>query len=458
MNQKAFKPLSNSFYAALLDQREAIETKYRKMTPRSSVLFEEATRSMPGGLTRDSVMRRPYPAYLVSGAGSQVTDADDNQLTDYWFNATSLPLGHCHPAVLSAVERQIKKGTAFFGPGTAEAGLAEELLDRLPSAERVRFTNSGSEAVMIAVRLARGFTRRPIIAKFEGSYHGSYDDVAWSVGPKLSDSGPRHAPKAVAESLGLVSSKNILILPYNDLTASTSLLDCHKGEVAGLLVEPLANRMGFVLPERDFILGLKEYCDSNGILLIFDEVIAFRVGYHGAQGGLNVAPDITTLGKVVGGGFPVGAIAGRADVMEQMNTARSERVPHAGTFNGNPVTMEAGLATIQALTPDVVAAMNNLGDQLRSRLSELVSGLPLQVTGIGSLFKISASHEPITDYRSAVASVREWEELAALALWTEGCCAAPRLHGCLSAVSTQGDIDRFVNAFTRILDPEWRPS
>jgi len=447
--------ISNSFYSALLSRKGEIEDKYRRMTGASAALFEKSLRVLPGGVTRDSVMRKPYPAFVASGSGSKLTDADGNELVDFWFNATSLPLGHCHPIVSDAARSQVARGTAFFAPGATEAELAEEILRRIKSAELVRFMNSGSEAVMFAVRLARGFKRRPLVAKFEGSYHGSYDDVAWSVGPRPSEFGPKDAPSAVPESIGLNPS-NTVVLPYNDLAATTALLDSRRDELAAVLVEPVANRMGLILPDKGFIDGLAAYCRKHGIVLIFDEATAFRVGYHGAQVALRIEPDLTVLGKVIGGGFPVGAVAGKAEILAQMST--SHAVPHAGTFNGNPVTMEAGLATLRALTPDVFDTMNAMGADLRSRLSAAFSGLPLQVTGMGSLFKVSASHEPISDYRSAVTSAREWEELASIALWTEGCFLAPRLHGCVSAVTTQADQDQLVDSFTRVIGAHWRPS
>src|SRR5690606_12514074 len=318
------------------------------------------------------------------------------RITDFWFNATALPLGYGHPKVLQAVRAQLPRGTAFFAPGEQEVELAKELLRRLPAAERVRFTNSGSEAVMLALRLARGATGRALVAKFEGSYHGTYDDVSWSVGPPPSKFGDAAHPNPVPESAGLPSGLGrVLVLPYNDLDSATTLIDRHAREIAALIVEPIANRMGFVLPRRAFLQGLRALCDTHGIVMIFDEVIAFRVGYHGAQGVLGIDPDLTTLGKVIGGGFPVGAVAGKSDILMHSDPARPERVTHAGTFNGNPVTMVAGLETLRQLTPDVFARMNAQGQRIRDRLTQIVRGLPLQISGSGSLFKISATDREI---------------------------------------------------------------
>ena len=224
----------------------------------------------------------------------------------------------------AAVQRQIALATAFYGPGAAEIDLAREIGARLPSVERVRFTNSGSEAVALAVRIARAATGRPIVAKFEGSYHGTYDDVLWSMAPALVDAGPADRPTAVAASAGLSSATNrTLVLPFNNLDATAHILRAYRGSVACVIVEPVANRIGLQPPQPGFLEGLRALCDELGALLVFDEVIAFRVAFDGAQGLLGVRPDLTTLGKLIGGGFPVGAVGGRADVMAVSEPSRA---------------------------------------------------------------------------------------------------------------------------------------
>ena len=437
---------ATSFYAKLLNRKSELEERYRALTPNSAKLFKEAQDVLPGGSTRDSLMRRPYPSFIERGEGSHLFDADGRRLIDFWFNATSLPLGYCHPAVTEVVKRQVDRGTAFFAPGRGEIELARELLRRLPSAELVRFTNSGSEAVMLALRLARGATGRNIVGKFEGSYHGSYDDVSWSVGPPAGSVGDAKRPNAVPESAGLPSSLGrALVLPFNDLAATTALVEQHATGIAALIVEPVANRMGFVLPSKEFVQGLRALCDSHGIVMIFDEVISFRVGYGGAQNALGVHPDVTTLGKVIGGGFPVGAVVGKADVLLQSSPARQgNRVTHAGTFNGNPVTMAAGLATLQQLSPATFEQMNSQAERLRSGLTKAVEGLPLQISGTGSLFKINASDRPIVDYRGTMNANLLWEEVLAMALLTDGFFLTPRVQGCISAVTTSAEVDALI--------------
>lgn len=438
------------FYDALKSRRAAIEARYRSLTPASASLAQDAARVLPGGSTRDTVMRRPYPTYIQSGYGGHLVDADDRPLVDLWFNATTLPLGHTDPRVVKAVGACVARGASFYAPTGLEIDLAREICRRVPSAERVRFTNSGTEAVMLAVRLARAFTGRPLVAKFEGSYHGSYDDVSWSV--STPGTGPADAPEPVAASAGLMpAAGRVLVLPYNDLDATVRRLDAHAREVAVLLVEPIANRMGLVQPKPGFLLGLREVSARHRIMLAFDEVISVRLGYHGAQGIAGVTPDLTTLGKLIGGGFPVGAVAGRAEILDVSSPDRPTRVTHAGTFTANPVTMTAGKATLDALTPAVFDALNAAGGRVRGELRRITDGKPLQITGAGSLFKISATGTAIVDHRSSMTCDAHWEELASLALLNEGFFLTTRLHGCLSTATSPDDVDRFLAAVERLV-------
>ena len=377
---------------------------------------------------------------------------DGRRVIDFWFNATSLPLGYCHAVVTEAARSQLAKGTAFFAPGRSAIELGEEIARRLPSVERVRFTNSGSEAVMLALRLARGFTGRSLVAKFEGSYHGTYDDVSWSVGPPAAKLGEAVRPTAVPESAGLPSGLGrTLVLPFNDLASTTRLVEEHASEIAALIVEPLANRMGLILPKKDFIHGLRLLCDRHGIVLIFDEVISFRVGYGGAQSVLEVKPDLTTLGKIIGGGFPVGAVGGKLDIMMTSDPSRAGRVTHAGTFNANPITMAAGLATMRELTPEVFDRINEAGRRMRSELQRRLDGLPLQVTGAGSLFKITATDREIVSYRDSVTADKAWEETASLALLNDGLMVTSQLQGCVSSVTTGEQLNALLERFCALV-------
>lgn len=444
---------TNDYYSALTSRAAEIEARYRALTPRSAELFARAGTVFPGGFTRDAIMRSPYAPFVVEGHGSTLIDADGRRITDLWFNATSLPLGHAHPAVTGAAQKQLGRGTAYFAPTEHELALAELLIERIPSAERIRFTNSGSEAVMMALRFARAARGRSTVVKFEGSYHGSYDDVSWSVSPSLDRVGDAAAPVPAPDTAGLAGTEGrVIVLPFNNIEVLRRAITSQHTEIAALLVEPMANRLGLVLPEPDFLAEARALCDRYNIVLIFDEVIAFRVGYHGAQGHMGVLPNLTTLGKIIGGGFPVGAVAGEAAILDHSDPARPSRVTHAGTFNGNPMVAIAGRATMEQLTPEVFDRINALGASVRQRLGKICDGLPLQVTGAGSLFKITATNRPIRNYRDAATANKKWEQVASLALLNEGFLLTNSMSGCVSAVTTAEEVDAFLGAVATIVN------
>jgi glutamate-1-semialdehyde 2,1-aminomutase len=444
-------PGTNDYYGALKSRAAEIEDRYRALTPKSCALYGEAQNVFPGGFTRDAIHRAPYAPFVVRGEGSTLIDVDGRRLTDLWFNATSLPLGHAHPAVVQAIQTQAPRGTAYFAPTEHELRLAEIIAERLPCAERVRFANSGSEAVMMALRFARGRSGRSLVVKFEGSYHGSYDDVSWSVSPTLAKAGAADAPTPSPESMGLTGTEGrIAVLPFNEIGVLTSFVEAHASQIAAVLVEPMANRMGLLLPEPAFLQAARSLCDRYGVILIFDEVIAFRIGYRGAQGEMGITPDMTTLGKVIGGGFPVGAIAGRADILDLSDPMLASRVTHAGTFNGNPMMAVAGRATMEALTLGAFDQINVLGAYLRRELARICEGLPLQVTGAGSLFKVTATDRPIRNYRDAATTDKKWEQVASMALLNEGFLLTTTMSGCVSTATSRDEADAFLAAFQRI--------
>lgn len=454
-------PADAAYYAALHARGAAIEARYRALSPTSIEHFRRAAAVFPGGYTRDAIMRTPHPTFVARAQGTTMIDADGRKLVDFWFNATSLPAGHAHPAVVAAIETQARMGTAYYAPTVHEVALAEALLPRLPGAERVRFANSGSEAVMMAVRFARAWRAagtsagRPApttIVKFEGSYHGSYDDVSWSVSPKLSEVGSAQAPLAVAETSGLAGAEGrVAVLPFNDVRALREFVNAHADTIAALLVEPMANRIGLVVPDTAFLAEARALCDRHGIALVFDEVISFRVGFRGVQGEVGIRPDLTTLGKIIGGGFAVGALAGRAAILDLSSPDRLARVTHAGTFNGNPMTAVAGRATLDLLPSEAFDRLGELGAHVRAGLVDAVRGLPLQVTGAGSLFKVTATARTIRDYRDAATADRRWEALCSLALLNEGFVLTPQLSGCVSTVTTRAEVDALVAAFRAIV-------
>ncbi|MBI2880934.1 MAG: aspartate aminotransferase family protein [Candidatus Tectomicrobia bacterium] len=433
----------------LTEIRRREEETYAKQNPRARALYERAVRSLPGGSTRTLTYFPPFPLYVSRGEGPRLWDVDGNVRVDLFNNATSLIHGHSHPEVVRAIQEVAGFGTAFASATEWEIRLAEILVERLPSVERVRFCNSGTEANVMAVRAMRAFTGRPKIAKFEGGYHGSFDDVSVSVHPSAEAAGDRRFPRAVPDSDGIPPEVigNVVVLPFNDLEAVAERLRPLAREVSGVLIEPVMGSAGMISPRPGFLQGLRDLTRELGMLLVFDEVMMFRLSKAGAQGFFGVAPDVTTLGKIIGGGLPVGGLGGRADVMALFDpTSGRTRIPHAGTFNANPVTMAAGVATLGLLDEDAFGRMAADGEYLRRNLRELVrsAGIPVQVTGECSLFKLHFTGEEITDSRSAHTSNRELERLMFLYALNRGVFINTLARGCLSTVTQQPEIDRFL--------------
>jgi glutamate-1-semialdehyde 2,1-aminomutase len=434
--------------------REVAE--YTGKTGRSRALFEEALRAMPGGNSRTTTFFDPYPFYLQRGQGAHIWDEDGNDRLDFNGNYTSLILGHAPPDVVQAVQSVAATGLSFPGPTEHEIRLAEAITRRMPSIERVRFTNSGTEATMNAVRVARAFTGRPKIAKFEGAFHGTHDWVMVSVTPDPKLAGSRKRPKSVAWSAGLPPAilKNVVVLPWNNLEACEAILSKEAHSLAAVIVDPLLANAGMIPPAEGFLAGLRAMTERLGVLLIFDEVITFRVAAGGAQERFAVRPDLTTLGKIIGGGLAVGAFGGRADVMSLYDPrGGSPTLSQGGTFNANPLTMAAGLATLGALSPDAYAKLDALGERLRGGVARLLEATRRkgQVTGVGSLFWLHWTAKPLTDYRSTRPQDQLLSTRIFMGLLNEGIVLTPRGLGACSLAMTDDDIDRFINALARVL-------
>src|SRR3954454_8433271 len=406
---------------------------YLARTPRSRELFERATESLPGGSTRTTVYTAPYPPYVASGAGLRIRDVDGNDYRDFLGNYTSLILGHAHPAVVAAVEAQVRRGSAFAAPTETEVELAEEIRRRVPSVERLRFTSSGTEATMFAIRAARAFTGRPLIAKFERSYHGTHDAVM---------AGTPGVPAAMD---GL-----IVELPWGDPNGVAAALRGHEGDLAAIIIEPVQGAGGIRAAGTGFLTFLRDFVDRAGALLVFDEIISFRVGPGGAQGRYGVRPDLTTLGKIIGGGYPLAAFGGRADVMAVYDARRQGAISHGGTFNGSPVAAAAGLATLRELTPETYARLDELGERLRSRVASTIErdGLDARVSAVGSLFQVFPGTSPgATAFATGVAAGPS----LFLALLLDGFILAPRGMGAIPAIATEQDVDDLADAMGRAL-------
>ena len=369
---------------------------------RSEMLFKEAARFIPGGV--NSPVRAfgsvgETPRFIASAKGAYMTDVDGNTYLDFVGSWGPMILGHSHPAVLDAVLEACREGLSFGAATEREVEMAELICSLVPSIEMVRMVNSGTEAVMSAIRAARGFTGRSKIVKFAGCYHGHSDSMLVKAGSGVMTAG-------IPDSVGVPEgcTRDTLTAVYNDLQSVEDIFGACGSEIAAVIVEPVAANMGVVLPEEGFLTGLRRICDENGALLIFDEVITgFRLSLSGAQGYFGVRPDLTTFGKIIGGGMPVGAYGGRKDVMELI--APSGPVYQAGTLSGNPVAMAAGLAQLRLLrdTPDFYEELNRKGDVFFENIKKAVreAGKPWQVNHIGSLGCIFFTDSPVENYAQA---------------------------------------------------------
>ncbi len=425
---------------------------YPDTTSKSKALHDRALASLPGGNTRTTVFMKPYPIYAARGQGCRVWDADGNEFIDCINNFTSLIHGHAHPVLIEAATRQLAIGSAFGMPTESEIDLAELLTKRLPSVDQVRFANSGTEAVMMALKAARAFTGRPKIAKCEGAYHGSYDYAEVSLDPTPAAWGA-NAPVSVAYAKGTPDNvlSDVVTIPFNDIEGAVSLIREHGGELACVLVDPMPNRAGLVPADKAYLEALRDVTREVGALLVFDEVITFRLGYHGAQGLWGIDPDLTTLGKIIGGGFPVGAISGRREVMAVFDPSHGKpALPHGGTFSANPVTMRAGLAGMQLLDEAAFARLDAIGEVVRTGINDAFRrhDVPGRTVGLGSLLKIHFAGHPIRDYRSAYLTERETKRQSAfnLGLLNRGVIAAGYGLMALSTPMTDADVDVIVAA------------
>ena len=418
------------------------------MSIQSRDLFTRAEKRIPGGVNspvRACLSVDADPFFVSSASGSRITDVDGKEYIDLVQSWGPLLLGHAHPAVTKAVIDAAAKGSSYGAPCEDEVRLAEAVCEAMPHVEMVRMVNSGTEATMSALRLARAATSRNKLVKFEGCYHGHGDAFLASAGSGL-------ATLAIPGTPGVPETvvADTLLAPYNDLDSVRALFTAHGNDIAAVIVEPVAGNMGLVLPKPGFLQGLRDLCDTFGSLLIFDEVITgFRVAFGGAATRFAIKPDLTTLGKIIGGGLPVGAYGGRRDLMEQI--APSGNVYQAGTLAGNPLAMAAGLATLTILAQSDYSALEQKNEKLCADLMKILAeaGIPAQINQIASMFTIFFTDTPVTDFVSAKRG--DTKRYAALyrAMRSKGIALAPSAFetAMLSFAHTDKDLDNVCATF-----------
>ena len=436
---------------------------YQAWAPESGRLIEEARRYFPGGDTRMSAHFAPYPLFVDSASGCRMHDADGHEIVDFMNNFTSLILGHAHPAVVDAVSTQIAAGSAYAAPTRNQLELARLLTERVPSLQQLRFTSSGTEATLMTLRCARAATGKQRIMKMEGGYHGSYELAEVSLAPIPELCGPIEAPDPVAIDASFPDSAltDVVVCPYNQPELARDLIARHADELAAVIVEPMLGSMGMIPGTTEFLLALREACSAHNVVLIFDEVITLRLSDGGAQALHGITPDLTAMGKIIGGGLPIGAFGGSEALMRVFHPDEPRPVMHASTFSGNPVSMAAGAAAMSQLDPQRYEALNGLGAKLREGFDKAfrTNGIRGQATGAGSLANLQLTDAPLHDARESLAAATRAGSLVQalhLGMLRRGVASASRLMYCISAPMGAAEVDLAVDALDDCLR-ELRP-
>jgi len=439
-------------------QVHPLESEYRAFSPASAELADRAKKVFPGGDTRASAHYLPYPLSIVEAQGCTVTDADGHQILDFMNNFTSLVHGHAHPDIVAAVQAQVALGSAYAAPSDHQLELAELITSRVPSIDLMRFTSSGTEGTTMAIRCARAATGRQKIMKMEGGYHGSYELAEVSLVPMPNERGDLSAPHSLAVDNSFPDSvlRDTVICPYNQPDLAGALIDKHANNLAAVIVEPILGSMGMIPATQDFLTILRDKTERHGVVLIFDEVITLRNSMGGMQEVHGIHPDLTCLGKIIGGGLPVGAVGGRADLMQLFSPEAPRPVMHASTFSGNALTMAAGLAAMRCLQQEDTDRINKLASRLRHGFNHAFeqSGIRGRAMGAGSLTNLHFLDQPANDARDAMQGMMaagHMTRLLHLAMLTRGVMSASRLMYCTSTAMIEADVDAAVTALNESL-------
>lgn len=430
--------------AKVCEYLEGVKKRYADERPNSAGLHLRACGSMPGGDTRTATFFLPFPNFIERGEGAYMYDVDGHKLLDFQNNYTSLIHGHGHRETVEAVSSQMPLGSAYTAPFEKQIELSEELIKRFPGIDMVRYTNSGTEANMHALRAARAYTGRAKIIKTEGGYHGTTDVFEASVDPNIKKAGTLDRINVIPESRGVSANalKDVLVTPFNDIERTRRVIEENYKETACLIIEPIMGSAGQITPDIEYLRFLREITKEYGIVFIFDEVVTGRLSYGGAQEFYGITPDITTLGKIIGGGLPVGAFGGKKEIMD-IYDPRQKKMYHSGTFNGNAATISAGLATMKAYDKAAVEYVNGLGKRFREGMLAIYQrlGLNMQISGEGSIFNILFTDKKVRNYRDVAAAHEELNKVLFLDLLTRGVFDAERGMFCMSTAMKPEDVD-----------------
>lgn len=423
-------------------------------TTRSADLYARALKVLPGGVSRNAVLRDPCPVYAASVQGCRVTDIEGVSRIDFANNMASLIHGHACPQIIRAVTEQMGRGTAFNMATEVEVGYAEHLCGRNPSFEKLRFVNSGTEAIMVSLKASRAFTGRSMIAKAEGAYHGVYDYAEVSQAPTPANWGdidhPNRVPLVHGTPQGVLD--DVVVFPFDDIDRTIAILDAHADKLACVLVDLMPHRVGLNPASPAFVAAIRDWTKRNGVLLVLDEIITFRAEHGGLQSHYGVTPDLTALGKIIGGGFPIGAVAGRADIMDVLNPHAAKLLfPHSGTFSANPISTTAGLTAMELFDRAAVARLNTLADRAKAGITKAIkdAGIAACVTGHGSMFRVHMKPTAPKDFREAYPTPEESRRLKMLLahMFDRGIILINSGSATLSTPMTETEIDTLVDAF-----------
>ena len=426
---------------------------------RSAELYERALKVLPGGVSRNTVLRSPHPAYAAFASGCRVTDIDGVERIDFANNMASLIHGHADPDIVAAVTEQMARGTAFTLATEVEVRYAEHLCGRSDAFDSIRFVNSGTEAIMVALKAARAFTGRPKIAKAEGAYHGAYDYAEVSQSPDPSNWGDVDRPRGVPLVHGTPEAavRDVVVIPFNDADRAIAILQEHAADLACVMLDLMPHRVGLATADPHFVASIAEWARDHGVLLVLDEVITFRSEYGGLQQRYEIQPDLTAMGKMIGGGFPVGAVAGRAEVMDVLNPRAAKLLfPHSGTFSANPISLTAGFVAMRKFDEAAVSRLNRLTARAMDGITAAIrdTGARACVTGTGSMFRVHMKPQPPRNYREAFAMPEEKARLSVLLehLFQAGFLMINTCSATLSTPMTEVEIDALVAAMATGLE------